>query len=213
MKTTRTARKMFDSMIGLAAVLAFAAPFNSAMAQDSAFLACGQYSDRGKRIACLEDALEAAMATRDTPLAQPAPPVTRNSAVADAPVTTPAAAPVRADAPIAAPAAPVTENDQSFLDRLRNFGKGETANTDASASVSTDADGQDQLHDIITKLEKRNNLWIVTLSSGQVWKQAFPRTLNLREGDEISIYQAGIGNGYRLATSRLSGFIRVERSQ
>jgi hypothetical protein len=53
----------------------------------------------------------------------------------------------------------------------------------------------------------------VTLASGQVWKQEFPRTLNLREGDQISIYQAGIGNGYRLATARLSGFIRVERAQ
>jgi hypothetical protein len=93
-----------------------------------------------------------------------------------------------------------------LLDRLRNFGR------DDSATVSTDAAGQDQLHDTIAKLEKRRDMWIVTLSGGQVWMQDYPRALRLREGDAITIYQAGIGNGYRLATERLSGFIRVKRA-
>jgi hypothetical protein len=216
MKTTRSPRTMFISISGIAAFLAFAAaPFDIAIAQeDSAFLACAEHSDRAQRIACLEDALEAAQPSPAAPVAQPVAP--RNPAVG----VTPPPAPVPPSAPAVtgveqtpAPTAATPENDPSLLDRLRNFGKHEAASPSAEASLSTNADGQEQLHDTIAKLEKRNNLWIVTLASGQVWKQEFPRTLNLREGDQISIYQAGIGNGYRLATARLSGFIRVERAQ
>lgn len=172
-----------------------------ALAQDSAFLACARFEDRGQRIACLEDALEAAtQATAPSGAATVAP---------DAP-----AAPVAAATPVApAAAAPPGQssasspgNESSLLERIRNFGEKEPA-----VSLSTDGSGQDRLHDSITALEKRNNLWIVTLSSGQVWRQTYPRNLLLREGDEISIDQEGLGNSFRLATPRLSGFIRVER--
>ena len=94
------------------------------------------------------------------------------------------------------------------MDRIRGFGQNKPA-----TSISTDEGGQDRLHDSIVALEKRNNLWVVTLGSGQVWRQTYPRTLLLREGDEVEIYREGIGSGYRLATPRLSGFIRVERVQ
>ncbi|MFZ9583983.1 MAG: hypothetical protein ACO280_03385 [Pseudohongiellaceae bacterium] len=77
--------------------------------------------------------------------------------------------------------------------------------------MSDDADGGERLHDTIAGLEKRSNLWIVTLGSGQVWRQEVARTFNLRVGDEVEIYRDGVGNGLRLSTPRLSGFIRVER--
>jgi hypothetical protein len=184
-------------------------------AQDSAFLACDRYSDRAERIACLEDALEAATAAEQNAAAGAAPVPAAPQASSPAPVTAPPAA--RAAPPVApAPAAPVAaeaavapadaENDPSLLERLRNFGR-ETVGT-----LTTDAEGQDQLHDTIARLEKRRDLWIVTLANGQVWTQDYPRTLNLREGDEVTIYQAGIGDGYRLSTERLSGFIRVKRA-
>lgn len=186
---------------------------SSVFAQDSEFLACGQLSDRGQRIACLEDALEAA---QHLPVpAQPAsaPP---GDAVSVAPPAVPRAPSLPAAPPAAPPTAPVAQGsvtapaaapagEPSLLERLGSFGRG------ATATVTTDKEGQDQLHDTINKLEKRNNLWMVTLSSGQVWMQQLPRALNLREGDGISIYRAGFGNGYRMATPRLSGFIRVER--
>jgi hypothetical protein len=186
-------------------VLAFAS-FNAALAQDSAFLACEQYRDRGQRIACLEDALEAATAAEAAPTATApeSPARTVSPAAAATPPPPPTAAPAPAAATAAEPAE--EENGPSLLDRLRNFGRDETA------TVSTDADGQDQLHDTITKLEKRREMWIVTLASGQVWMQDYPRVLALREGDAVTIYQAGIGNGYRLTTERLSGFIRVKRT-
>jgi len=172
------------------------------MAQDSAFIACAQFTDRGERIACLEDALESAMAVQ--------PPM-NSQAITAAPAQPTVAVP-RRNEPVAttsvteksAPAA--REEVPSLLDRLRNFGQ-----SDSTTSISTDEAGQDQLHDTVTDLEKRNNLLVVTLASGQVWRQQVPRTMNLREGDAITIFQAGIGNGYRLETERLSGFIRVER--
>ncbi|MDY6983780.1 MAG: hypothetical protein SV422_11885, partial [Pseudomonadota bacterium] len=96
--------------------------------------------------------------------------------------------------------------DPSLLERLRNFGRDES-----TATLSTGEDGQDRLHDTIASLEKRRDAWVVTLASGQVWMQDYPRALALREGDNVTIYRAGFGNGYRLETERLSGFIRVKR--
>jgi hypothetical protein len=190
---------------------------HAVLAQDSAFLACARHADRGQRIACLEDALDAALAAQEAqrnPAAAPPPAPVRAPApeVAEAsPVPAQNAVPAAPPATTAptAPAVTATEPEErtSLLDRIRSFGQ------DDEASISTDASGNDRLHDTITALEKRNELWTVTLSSGQVWRQVFPRTLNLRVGDEISVYQEGIGNGYRLATPRLSGFIRVERTK
>jgi hypothetical protein len=179
-----------------------------ALAQDSAFLACARFEDRGQRIACLEDALEAAVgaqagATRAAPAA-PAAAAVPPAATAAAPVAVPAAP---AAASVTVPATASSNNEQrSLLDRIRNFGQNEP-----EATVSIGDNGEDRLHDSISTLDKRNNLWIVTLSSGQVWRQTYPRTLLLREGDEISIDQEGIGGSFRLSTPRLSGFIRVER--
>lgn len=169
---------------------------------DSEFLACARHSDRGQRIACLEDALQAAVAARDAPNTAASAAVAAEppaQAAAPAPLPAPAAATGAAKPAVAeAPA-----DDPSLLDRVRAFGR--------EVTLSKDDSGSERLHDSIAALEKRNDLWIVTLSSGQVWRQEVPRNLSLRVGDAIEIYQDGFGNGYRLATPRLSGFIRVER--
>jgi len=152
------------------------------------FLACAEQADRGARIACLEDALELAVSADSARAGPEAGPATVSPVVAGPPNS------VGAD-----PA----QNDASLLDRVRGFGN--------PARVSDDADGGERLHDTIAGLEKRSNLWIVTLGSGQVWRQEVARTFNLRVGDEVEIYRDGVGNGLRLSTPRLSGFIRVER--
>jgi len=163
---------------------------------DSAFLSCARFEDRGQRIACLEDALEAATTT--------APAQTPEPAAAVAPAAAQSAPPAAAESDTAT----ASTNERSVMERIRGFGQNKPA-----TSISTDEGGQDRLHDSIATLQKRNNLWVVTLGSGQVWRQTYPRTLLLREGDEVEIYREGIGSGYRLATPRLSGFIRVERVQ
>lgn len=186
--------------------------WGQAAATDSAFLACARFSDRAQRIACLEDALEAATraqgANAQTPAQAPMPPAVAAQPAAPAPQAAPA--PLPASAPPVPPAtatvsvdpAPTTE-ERSLLERVRAFGQ--------KVTMTQDDNGTERLHDSITGLEKRNDLLIVTLSSGQVWRQEVAKTLNLRVGDAVEIYQDGIGQGFRLATPRLSGFIRVER--
>ncbi len=204
-----TKASFYQLLLGLLCLVAV--DVDSVLAQpasaDSAFLACANHSDRGQRIACLEDALQAAMAARESQTAAtPAPASAAPAGAAAASVSTQSPEPAAATAPSPqTPAATVTTRteDPSLLDRVRAFGRGVT--------MSTDDSGSERLHDSITALEKRNDLWIVTLSSGQVWRQEVPRNLALRVGDAIEIYQEGFGNGYRLATPRLSGFIRVER--
>ncbi|HEY0963854.1 MAG TPA: hypothetical protein VGE69_16000 [Pseudomonadales bacterium] len=196
---------------GLAAILL---PMPVA-AQDSAFLACERFSDRGQRIACLEDALEAATAQDAVP-SQPASPAASSqpaqsnvapAATSEAPAASNAAPAASNQEPAATNQEPVASTEEaSLLDRLRNFGR-----DDDGATLSTDDSGHDRLHDTIASLEKRRDAWIVTLASGQVWMQDYPRELALREGDTVTIYRAGFGNGYRLSTDRLSGFIRVKR--
>lgn len=201
----------------LTAALTVSLGSHAVLAQDSAFLACARHSDRGQRIACLEDALDAALAAQQRNQAAappPAPARTPAPEVAEAPpvpaqTPVPAAPPVNTMPPAPAVSSAETEQRTSLLDRIRAFGQDD----EEAASISTDASGKDRLHDTIMALEKRNELWTVTLSSGQVWRQVYPRTLNLRVGDEISVYQEGIGEGYRLSTERLSGFIRVERAK
>jgi hypothetical protein len=189
-------------MVGSCALVLALIPLHAALAQDSAFLACEQFSDRGQRIACLEDALEAATAAeQEQPAA--APPVPAASPA----VTTTPAPPTPTITTRQAPAAVAQEAEEdgpSLLERLRNFGK-------ETMTFSDDEEGQEQLNDTITALDKQGSYWIVTLSSGQVWEQDYPRALNLRVGDAITIYQAGLGDGYRMSTERLSGFIRVKR--
>jgi hypothetical protein len=188
---------------------------SAALAQDSTFMACARHTDRGQRIACLEDALDAALAAQES-----SPATSQARSAAPVVPAAPEVPPVRTQNP--APAAltantvpetasvtpPEPEERGSLLERIRSFGQ-----SDDSASISTDDSGKERLHDTISALEKRNQMWIVTLSTGQVWRQAYPRALNLRVGDDISIYQEGVGNGYRMATPRLSGFIRVERAR
>lgn len=189
-----------------ALIVTLAATFTvPALAQDSEFIACARFDDRAQRIACLEDALEASVpgtaedsntaAGRATPpqaqTAAPAPAVPRESSE-----TTQAAA--VETSPIEKNAVR-TDND---AERIENFGQ---------ARIEDNAQGKEELFDTVTALERRRNLLRVTLSSGQVWAQTYPRFYNLKEGDDIRIYQEGIGDAYRLATERLNGFIRVER--
>ena len=81
-----------------------------------------------------------------------------------------------------------------------------------SARLVTGEDEESELHDEITALEQSGpNRWLVTLSSGQVWRQMEGKPYRLRVGDEVRIYQTFWGNAYRLTAPRLASFIQVER--
>lgn len=81
-----------------------------------------------------------------------------------------------------------------------------------SARVVDTEERSEELHDRVASLKRvLPDRWIVTLASGQVWRQTVTASYNLREGMEVRIYPTRFGNGYRLSAQGLKGFIQVER--
>lgn len=82
----------------------------------------------------------------------------------------------------------------------------------AAARVEAGADGKSELVDTVASLKEIGpKVWLVTLKSGQRWRQISGRQYNLKVGDEVKIYNAGWGNSFRLSSDGASGFIQVER--
>jgi hypothetical protein len=89
---------------------------------------------------------------------------------------------------------------------VRSFGK------ESPARVVDTEEGHEELHDRIEALRMNPpGRWIVTLASGQVWRQSFTGSYNLRKGMDVRIYRSKWGNSYRLSAQGLNGFIQVER--
>lgn len=89
-------------------------------------------------------------------------------------------------------------------DNLSKFGK-------PAQRVLTNEDGNKELNDRITGLQRAPNGWIVTLASGQVWRQMNTQNYALRVGQEVNISPSSWGTSYRLAVKELGSFIQVER--
>ena len=72
-------------------------------------------------------------------------------------------------------------------------------------------DGDQELFDRIMGLQKAPDGWIVTLASGQVWRQMHTKRYDLHEGQEVKISPTRWGSSYRLSVKELGSFIQVER--
>ncbi|MDG2175081.1 MAG: hypothetical protein P8M72_02935 [Gammaproteobacteria bacterium] len=98
------------------------------------------------------------------------------------------------------------ESEKVAEDRVENFG------LEQNARIVVNAEGFDELFDVVTDLEMvRPNMVLITLASGQVWRQIHAKRFNLRKGDEVRIYSSAWGEDYRLVTERLNGFIQIGR--
>lgn len=176
-------------------------------AQDDAFLRCADFADRGARIACLEDALEAAVAARSARTNQPQPPAVAQQPPAQAPVAPAAPAlAVPARDPSAAPKEEEREEQGGFalfgfFDRAREERQAREEQQKSETMQAKVADLSFYKPDVLT----------ITLDNGQVWRQIYVRRYNLREGDAVNIYQPGWGEQFRLEAERFNGFIQVER--
>jgi len=113
-----------------------------------------------------------------------------------------------------------TENEQSDeveVDTVASFGTENAAvgqNRAATARVLENADGEQELVDLITLLDmKVPNQWEITLASGQVWRQINSKRFRLREGMEVRIYPSPFRGSFRLSASNINGFIQVRRIQ
>ncbi|MCP5145861.1 MAG: hypothetical protein H6978_13720 [Gammaproteobacteria bacterium] len=173
----------FKLLLEIIPVLVLVLGARVASAQNGEFMDCAQYTDRAERLACLEQALDEATTTEAG--APPAQTVTPQESRTNQPV--------RGEA-------------TSDLPRIATFGL-----PPAKTRLSVDAQGQESLHDTVVKLEKYGSFVQIELAGGQIWEQSYPRAYNLEVGDKVRIYRAGFGDGYRLKTDRLSGFIRVRR--
>lgn len=113
------------------------------------------------------------------------------------------------EAPKAAePQAPTAAPDST----VANYGLTPKSPTGGSASVGTSNGGIKELTDTIAEVKKYGaNTRTITLSSGQVWRQMYDQTYDLKPGDKITIKPTGWGTAYRLYCDRLGSFIQVRR--
>jgi len=68
-----------------------------------------------------------------------------------------------------------------------------------------------KLEGVITALrETVPNAWVITLDSGQVWRQTYPERYPLQVGKRVQISERrNFGSGYRLTVVGANGFIQV----
>lgn len=80
-------------------------------------------------------------------------------------------------------------------------------------AVEVEAKQEEEIITSIVELEQlRPRKSLFTLANGQVWRQRNIELYHLREGYEVRIYRSGWGiNSFRLTSSRLGGYIPVER--
>jgi hypothetical protein len=105
----------------------------------------------------------------------------------------------------------VAETTATGSQQLESFGR-DPAPAAATARVIEGADGKSELVDTVASLKEIGpKVWLVTLTSGQRWRQMSGREYRLRVGDQVTIYPGGWGNSWRLSSNRAPGFIQVER--
>jgi hypothetical protein len=152
--------------------------------------ACRDIEDRLSRFDCYENLNEA--------------PVVRQSQTEEAStavITSPDTVPIQT-LESSSPAA-VPEEEE-----VAGFGRQEPDR----ATVVSGGDDEKELRDIVTALEKTGpNIWTITLSSGQLWRQMEGKPYRLEVGDNVRIYQSFWGKSYRLTAPRLASFIQVQR--
>ena len=80
------------------------------------------------------------------------------------------------------------------------------------ARILEGSGGKTELVDTVAELEQLGpSMLMITLSSGQKWKQMISKRYNLNVGDEIRIYPTRWGSSYRLTSERAGSYIQVER--
>jgi hypothetical protein len=180
--------KFAPLLLVLSVFASMVAPHISAQVVDIS--TCREIQDRLARFDCYENLDEAQVVRQSQPDEVPA-----------AVVTSPKPTPVetRGSRP---PAAVPAEQE------VAGFGREETR----TAAVVSGDNNEKQLRDTIAALEQMGpNIWTITLSSGQVWRQMEGKPYRLEVGDSVRIYQSFWGKSYRLTAPRLASFIQVQR--
>ena len=84
-----------------------------------------------------------------------------------------------------------------------------TVPNDKASEKYTDQD--ETVYGKIASLREIYDGWLVTLESGQVWKQMYNKNYMLEVGQKVKISPVRWGSSYRLSVAELGSFIQVER--
>jgi len=193
----------------LLAGLPLAANAQEPTALQTALSRCYAISEINTRVACYDDLARPGNSANTTVTATA--PATLPSASAPASPATPApttpavrndpAPATAAVSPAVSPAAPAP-----VPAAVAGFGQ--------QAKVETSEEGTDALVDTVTALKRvEPTKWLITLASGQVWRQTVGKTFMIREGETVRITASGWGNSFRLSVEGRSSFIQVSRAQ
>lgn len=102
--------------------------------------------------------------------------------------------------------APVNTRAQDVAD----YGRAST--TEGKAKVIEGDDGKSELLDTVADLKKVGpNMWLVTLESGQRWRQVTGKRYMLYKGDQVRIYPTEWGSSFRMTSERVGSYIQVKR--
>jgi hypothetical protein len=158
---------------------------------------CQLLSADAARLACYDRLPGGPAAAAASNAATAAIPAASRAAVAEA-----AAAPAATSnsATAAVPAAP------AMSERVERFGQ--------SAQVLSNDAGSETLIDVVSSARRvEPTKWLLTLQSGQVWRQTVGKDYLVRPGDQVRISSSDWGNDFRLSVEGRRGYIQVSRVQ
>ena len=157
-------------------------------ALDAALLECLGLTDNLARLTCYDNLARGRQSNDTAQAQQPAStPVATNTAVAPTPAPAPA---------VASEPTPVAE-----------FGQ-------PAARVEPDAEGAEILIDRVVEARRvEPTKWLLTLQSGQLWRQSVGKSYVIRPGDTVRISPSSWGSDYRLSVEGRRGYIQVTRQE
>ena len=165
---------------------------------------CAEVDNVLERLACYDELStdNAATPPPSAPAASP-PVVNRPQPAAPARAVT-ESVPAPGSTQVAESDEPATEEDD-----ISSFGQ-----APEQARVETLEDGEKALVDTITEIKRLDSTRVlITLASGQVWRQTVGKRYLLREGDTVRITASDWGNDYRLSADGKRGYIQVNRAR
>ena len=164
---------------------------------------CAEVDNVLERLACYDE-----LSSDDTASPQPSVPAA-SPPVVNRPQP---AAPARAvtESVPAPESTQAAESDEPVAeDDISSFGQ-----APEQARVETLEDGEKALVDTITEIKRLDSTRVlITLASGQVWRQTVGKRYLLREGDTVRITASDWGNDYRLSADGKRGYIQVSRTR
>jgi hypothetical protein len=174
-------KQSWSTAVVVSALLCGAAAAQSSGDTAAAIDACARIADQVARLECFDK------------LARPAPSRSVEPAASSAPPQ-----PVEPQRSAAAPAEDLASAPAASVPSKREARAADRAEREIMSSITALREIQPG------RLE-------VTLANGQVWRQMYSDPYNLLVGHEVKIYPSGFGHYFRLTSTRLRGFIQVER--